>query len=247
MSFVKKKIHEMFHQPETRIFSVVNYALAILTVFSVTALILETVERFESYGYIFSIIEYTAVFFFTLEYVGRIIISEKKKHYLFGFFGIVDLLAIVPSYLLLTNLTFLKAARVLHIVRFLRVVRLVKVTHIFQHPHSKKAKRHNIQRLDMQIYFFALLSAVVIFGTLLYMAESGNEGSANIPLAMVWVSKAILGGISQFTPGTVWGDIVIIATRFTGLLLFGFLIHMVGGYVNKFLFGTEDPGGPVSK
>lgn len=241
MGLIKKKIHTMFHDPSTRLFVVVNDFLAVLTIASVMALILETVSSFAPYHSLLLAVEYIAVFFFTLEYMGRIFVSERRKYYIFGFFGIVDLLAILPTILLLTNLTFLKTARILHIVRFLRMLRLVKLVHTKEDPHGKIDRYSKLRNLDIQIYIFAFFSATVIFGTLMYIFEGGHQSAENIPLAMLWVAKVIVGGVAQSAPATILGDITIILTRFTGLLLFGLLIYVVGSSVNKFLFGTPVP------
>lgn len=236
---MKALLNKMFHEPDTKIFIVANDILAFLTITSVLALVLETVVSLAPYEQVFHIIEYTAVSFFTVEYLARIYISERKGHYLFGFFGVVDLMAILPSYLLLTNLTFLKAARVLHVVRFLRMVRLVKLVHATERPHGWKGRAYDqIQKLNLQIYFFSLFSAVIIFGTLLFLFEGNTIEATNIPIAMVWIAKVIMGGVAQSVPTTIWGDLTVIMTRFTGLLLFGLLIHLVGEYVNKLLLGT---------
>ncbi|MEX0933863.1 MAG: ion transporter [Candidatus Paceibacterota bacterium] len=243
---LKKIIHRMFHEPKTKSFAFANTTLAILTIVSVLVLILETVARFEPYHEVFLIIEIIAVGSFTLEYIGRIVISEKKSRYLFSFFGIIDLLAVLPSYLLLTNLTFLKSARLLHVIRILRILRIVKLVESERTTPHRSLGRH-LFSLDIKVYCTILALAVTLLGSFLWATEPGNLGAENIPLAMLWVFQVILGGVSPYPALSVWGDVIIVTTRFTGLLLFGFLVYIVGHRVDRFLYGDIDPTRPSSQ
>lgn len=238
MDRLRLKLNEFFYHPEKRSFLVVNDVLAFFTLLSVFAIILETVESLRSYQVVFNYIEYITVALFTFEYIGRIIARKDKISYIFSFFGIIDLLAIIPTYLTLTNLTFLKTARVLRILRFLRMVRLAKLIRIETGQKKDMEEHAHLYRLNVRIYFFSLFSAVVVFGSLLYIFEGGQIGAANIPRGMIWAAKIITGGVAQHMPDTLFGDIVIIATRFTGLMLLGLLIFIVGDTVKKLLFGA---------
>ena len=238
---LQEKTQDIFYNPESRWFLVVNNTLAILTFASVLVLILETVPSLEIYGTYLTTVEYIAVFFFTLEYVGRIIANKKHTwNYLFSFFGLIDLIAIVPTYLGFTNLTFLKTGRVLRILRLLRMVRLAKVARVEKNKLRDIEDYAHLYRLNIWIYFFALLSAIIVFGTVIYVIEGGTDVFATIPLGMVWAAKVLLGGISPYIPTTVAGEVVSVLGRFTGLVLFGFLIVIVGNPVRKLLFGTQD-------
>lgn len=233
---------KMFYDVESRQFLVVNNFLAVLTLLSILGIILETVRSLEQLGTLFSIIEYVSVFFFTLEYLGRIIANKKDTFsYIFSFFGLIDLLAIVPTYFGLSNLTFLKSARVLRVLRLLRVVRLAKVARFNTHQKKDLEEFSHLYRLNIQIYFFALFSSIIVFGTLIYVLEaSSNTAFANIPLGMIWAAKVTLGGITQELPSTPLGEIVSILARFMGLALFGLLISIVGNSIRRLVFGTAE-------
>ena len=240
MQKLQRRLHDILNNPEARGFVLVNDFLALLTIVSIFALILETVESLAAYTIYFKMIEATAVFFFTLEYASRIFAAKQKLRYIFSFFGIIDLLSILPWYLLLLNFTFLKSVRVLRILRFLRMVRLAKLTHLRKENLEDYDEHTRIYKLNVQIYFFALFSAIVIFGSLLYVFESTQPGASDLPLSMIWIAKVIMGGVSQHMPETAWGDLVIIGARFCGLLLFGLLIHIVGNVVQWVLFGSRE-------
>lgn len=237
---ISQTLHKIFYDPNSPGFVLVNDFLAGLTLLSVVSIILETVPALSNYTPLFNGIEYVTVFFFTLEYLARIIAKRRDAGaYAFSFFGIVDLLAIVPTYIGFTNLTFLKTARVLRILRLLRMVRLAKVARSMAHKRRDLEDFHSVYRLNIGIYFFTLLSAVVLFGTFIYIAEGNREVFTSIPLGMIWAMKPLMGGVAQTEPITIAGEMVAILARFTGLILFGLLLAIMGNMVKRWLFGTE--------
>jgi hypothetical protein len=74
----------------------------------------------------------------------------------------------------------------------------------------------------------------------MYTFEGDTPAFESIPLAMIHTAKVIMGGIAQHMPTTVAGDLITILTRFTGLLLFGLLISIVGDTLRRALFGSQD-------
>jgi voltage-gated potassium channel len=240
MANLKAKLRDVFYNSESKSFLIINDGLALLTLISTFAIILETVSGLASYKSLLDGIEYVAVFFFTLEYLGRIIASNRKARYIFSFFGIIDLISIVPTYFGLANLTFLKTTRVLRLLRFLRMIRLTKVARA-ESQHIKDFEEHSkLYKLNIQIYFFALFSAIILSAALLYALEGHQAHTANIPMAMLWTARIIMSGVVQVEVSTLAGELVIILTRFTGLILFGLLIHVVGSAAKRLLFGSTD-------
>lgn len=231
-------LHDVFYNVESRWFHPVNDLLAITTIASVLALILETVPALTTYHPLFVAVEYIAVALFTLEYVGRVLARRNDVgSYVLSFFGIIDLLAIIPTYLGLTNLTFLKTARVLRLLRLLRMIRLAKLAQVTRHRRGDIEHHQDLYKLSLRIYFVALLACVTIFGTLIYVAESDAPHFSSIPLGMIWAAKVTMGGVAQHMPDTVWGELITIGARFTGLALLGLLISIVGDTVRRLLFG----------
>lgn len=241
------RMHHIFYDVGTTAFSRVNNFLALLTLISVLSIILETAPGLSKYNSVFITIEYVSVFFFTLEYIGRIMAQRRDfASYVFSFFGIIDLLSIVPTYLGLTNLTFLKTTRILRILRLLRMVRLAKIARLPKLKQRDLEDYSYLYRLNISIYFFALFAATTIFGTAIYILEGDNPTFSSIPLGMLWAVKPLLGGVAQTLPATIPGEMVAVLARFTGLALFGLLIAIVGNAVRRLLFGTEAIENPVS-
>lgn len=237
MATLKTQLRNAFENPNTRIFYVVNDTLAVLTILSVISIVLETVPAFEEFNPVFSGIEYVTVAAFTVEYISRIYFSKKPLLYVFSFFGIIDILAIVPTYVGIGNLTYLKSARVFRILRFLRILRMAKL------GRTRHLRGISPVALNITIYFTALISAIIVFGSLIYIAEPNNQSFAHIPLGMLWAAKTLLGGLGGSTisqvPTTEFGEIVALFARFIGLLLIGLLVNVVGNITRHLLTGVK--------
>lgn len=218
-----------FWNDKTKLYAGTNNVLAFVTIISILAIVLESVDALSAYQTLFLIVEYVAVGFFSLEYIGRIISVKKPLKYVTSFLGIIDLISIVPTFFTLGNFTYLKSARAIRILQFLRSLRLLKL--------RRKNARNEVSVLTLEIYLFALTFSILIFGILLYVVETGQV--ANIPEGMLWAAKFVLGGVAQPLPETLWGDLITILGRFTGLILFGFLIAVIGRFAQKLLFGKE--------
>lgn len=229
-----------FYETDSKLFVIVNDLLSIVIIVSILAIIFESVSEFSQYHKYFLAIEYTAVFIFSIEYVCRIIGSQKKLSYIFSFFGFIDLLSILPTYLQITNLTPIKSIRALRILRFLRILRLAKVTRL---EHLERPSRNDtaaIIRLNLQIYFVSLIFVVLILGNLAYVFEHNHPRFENIPLSMLWIFESLLGGsISTTVPTTYAGIIIFMIARFFSFVLLGFLIHIIGNIISYVLLGKK--------
>jgi len=237
----KGKLYDIFYRTEAPYFYLVNNVLAAVTLLAVLVVILETVPALERYTTTFFFLEWGVTLIFTAEYIARIVAQRRHpQRYIFSFFGIIDLLAIIPTFLGLGNLTFLKTARTLRILRLLRMIRLSKMMQSTRNVKHRIDEHMSVFSLSIQIYFATLLVAVTLFGTLMYVAEGHRPEFQSIPDAMIWATKVTLGGVLQHTPETVAGELLIILTRFFGLLLFGLMISIIGTTFKKVLLGSAN-------
>ncbi len=229
--------NKMFYQQKTRLFSLVNDFLSILIIVSISAMILESVASFQKYNSLFLFVEYLAISVFSLEYIGRILGTEKKTKYIFSFFGIIDLLSIIPSFLHLTNLTFLKSGRALRILRFLRILRLLKIN---KYKKTNRKSSTKFFGIDLEIYIVAFISVVIILGTLVYAFEQHQPGFRNIPETILWVTSTILEDSTiTTTPTSNVAIAVSFISRFLGIILLGFLMNVVGTILNRKLLNED--------
>ena len=154
----------------TRWVGVINFWILI----SCLSLAGETVEPYATeHANTFKLIEYFAVFFFTIDYLGNLYYAKDRVKYFFSFWGLVDLISILPSYLMLMNLTALQGSKVFRVLRVVRVLRVLKMARIALQALQHKVESSNPILTNLKIYFIALFSVIMISSTLMYYVE-GN-------------------------------------------------------------------------
>ena len=174
----KGLIEQMFTVPTSNAFmrwvAIINFAILI----SCLSLAGETVEPYATeHATLFKGIEYFAVLFFTIDYLGNLYYAKDRLKYFFSFWGLVDLISILPTYLMIMNLTALQGSKVFRILRVVRVLRVLKMARIALQQLEKKLESSNPILTNLKIYFIALFSVVMISSTLMYYVE-GNLYSA---------------------------------------------------------------------
>jgi voltage-gated potassium channel len=230
-------LFSLFYSTDNPLFGKVNDFLAFITLLSVLGIVLETVPSLYKYNSFFFFIEWITVFIFSIEYISRIIAHGKKApKYIFSFFGLIDIISILPSFLGITNLTFLKTVRTLRIIRLLRMLRIAKMISLKKESFHKQ----DATTLSILLYGATLFVGILFFGTLMYLVEGFREEFSSIPLSMLWALKVTLGGIPQHIPSTLFGEYITISARFFGLLLFGLLLSITHVVFKKFILGEKE-------
>ena len=232
----KKAIFSAFENYDSPYYRLVNDTLALVTIISIASVALETVPSIQNYS-IFKIIEWFSVILFSLEYMLRIWSSPKRLRYIFSFFGLVDLVSILPSLLGVGNLTFLKSARIVRILRFLRLLRLVKLSRV----KSSRAGGLGVFSLNIFIYFIALISILFIFGLVLHLSSSEGGHYWSIPGGMLWALLVFFSYPPEYEVGGSFGLVITILAKFCGMVMFGLLIGVTGQMLNNFLLGRDNP------
>jgi voltage-gated potassium channel len=232
---MKVFLHQIFVNQDSREYRLVNDFLALLTIVSIVSVVLETVPSLSPYSRVFLYTEWFAVFFFSLEYIFRTWASQPKWQYSISFFGIIDLISILPTFLGLGNFTFLKSARALRIVRMLRMFRLAKISRRKNMP----GEGMSVLSLNIVIYLVTLLLALLLTGTFMFLAEGGQSAFVSIPSSMWWSLKVFMAGIPVVEPVTALGEFFFVVTRFVGLLLLGLLIGVVGNVFKVMVLGEK--------
>jgi voltage-gated potassium channel len=230
---MKSFLQKALLKTDNKIYFVVSDVLALITIISVVSIVLETVPSLERFGHIFLIVEWISVFIFSCEYLARMYVTNPTQKYIFSFFGVVDIVSVLPSLLGLGNLTFLKSVRSLRIIRLLRMIRLAKLSHIKERDIEESL---GVFALNVSMYVILLLVALLATGTVMYVVEGANSVFMSIPTAMWWSFKVFLGSIPVSTPITAAGAVMYVFARFIGLILLGVLIGVVGNIFRKLFF-----------
>lgn len=164
-------LFRMFHDPTATSYRIVHNFLNLVIFVAAISGALETVDslhdRFHRW---FVACELVITLVFSLEYIGYVVTTRRKRDYIFSFWGMIDLLAILPTYLQLANITALKSTRVLRVLRVLKLAREA----VTQLKTDKGGKPRNPVVTNLVIYFLALFSVVIISSTLIYHAEYGH-------------------------------------------------------------------------
>jgi voltage-gated potassium channel len=183
-------------------------------ILSVVTVMLDSVSSInEVYGDVLYKVEWFFPVLFTVEYILRLICIGKPAYYARSFFGIIDLLAILPTYLSLV----LPGSQYLIAIRILRILRVFRVLKLIQYIHESQMLMEALKASSRKIFIFviAVLTLVVIFGSLMYLIEGKENGYTSIPRsvyrAIVTMTTVGYGDISPKTNiGQVLASIIMI-------------------------------------
>jgi voltage-gated potassium channel len=172
---------------------------------SVFAVLLESVPSLrESYGFYFLIVEWFFTIIFTIEYILRLICVRNRKKYAFSFFGIIDLVAILPTYL---SFFFVGAQSLLVVrsFRLLRIFRVFKLTHYLAQANILSAALR-ASRPKIIVFLVAVIATVITVGAMMYLIEGPENGFTSIPESIYWAIVTMTTvGFGDITPHTVLG------------------------------------------
>jgi voltage-gated potassium channel len=183
---------------------------------SVSAVIVDSVDQLQSrYSAWLFAIEWGFTILFTIEYLVRLYCSPNPKAYAGSFYGIVDLLAILPTYV---SLIF-PAASLLLIIRLLRVLRIFRILKLFQYTGEANILLRSMlmARRKIFIFLFSVIIVVTIFGSLMYIIEGPAYGFTSIPKSIYWAIVTVTTvGYGDITPHTILGQAIASLAMLTG-------------------------------
>jgi voltage-gated potassium channel len=202
---MREKINQIIFGHDTRSGRLFDITLLWIIFASVIVVVLESVpllhDRFDDF---FFYAEWTITILFTLEYVLRIWSSKTPFRYIFSFWGFVDLLSILPTYLELLDFGFhyLLAIRIFRLLRVFRIFKLVR----FSREAQKLLLALNASRHKMSVFLMAVFTIMVLLGTLMYVIEGGQNGFTSIPQSIYWAIVTVTTvGFGDVVPQTVLG------------------------------------------
>jgi len=209
--------HEVIFEADTAAGRAFDVALLWAIVLSVLTVMLESVADFrESYGTALTILEWFFTILFTVEYAFRLASVKRPLSYAKSFFGVVDLLAILPTYLSL----LLAGAQTLVVIRTLRLIRIFRVLKLAQYVVEGRVLLLALKasRPKITVFLTGVLSLVTIFGTLMYLVEGDANGFTSIPRSIYWaVVTMTTVGYGDVTPQTPLGQFLS-----SGLMILGY-------------------------
>lgn len=207
MSF-REELHNTIFKADTRSGKSFDLILLISIIASVLIVFLDSVASVNrDYGYLLWVAEWLFTILFTIEYVLRIYSARKPFRYIFSFYGIIDLLAILPTYLslLLAGSQYLIVIRIFRLLRIFRILKLdryVGATSVLSD--SLRSSKHKI------VVFLSFVSSlVVIMGAIMYLIEGPENGFNSIPESVYWAIVTLTTvGYGDISPNTDIGRAV---------------------------------------
>ena len=212
----QNRLHEVIYESNTAAGKAFDIALLILIVASIAVVMLDSVQSLNAkYGRLFYLLEWAFTILFTIEYILRLVCIKKPWQYITSWLGIIDLLAIIPSYLSI----FYAGAQsllVFRALRLLRIFRIFKLTHFLTEMQFLKAAiRGSLKKIA--IFMLVLLSLVIILGSVMYLIEGRENGFNSIPDSIYWAIVTITTvGYGDISPVTSLGKFVASVIMFLG-------------------------------
>ncbi len=180
--------------------------LLVLIIASVLVVMLDSVGALHlRYTRIFVYSEWIFTILFTLEYFTRIIVSRKPLDYIKSFYGIIDLLSILPTYVSL----LIAGSHYLLVIRILRMLRIFRILKLSRYLRASQVLQISLRQSKYKIIVFleVVLATVVIMGSIMYLIEGPENGFNSIPQSIYWAIVTLTTvGFGDITPQTVLGQ-----------------------------------------
>lgn len=181
----RESLNAIIFGAETKLGKTFDVVLMISIIASVITVMLDSVVAIQKkHAELLYIIEWTFTLLFSIEYLLRILCVRKPWLYMRSFFGLVDLLSIIPTYISL----FIPSAKymlVFRIIRLLRIFRILKLSEYMGEAHILMNALSNSSRKIM-VFLYTVLMVVIVFGSLLYVVEGQESGFSSIPKSVYW-------------------------------------------------------------
>lgn len=202
----RDQLYKIIFHADTKEGKMFDVILLISIVLSVLIVMLDSVmelhlqfTKFFFYG------EWVFTLLFTLEYITRIAVSRKPIKYVRSFYGIIDLLSILPTYVSLV----LSGSHYLLVIRILRMLRIFRVLKLTRFLSASQVLQKSLQQSKYKIVVFleVVLTVVVIMGSLMYLLEGPENGFNSIPKSIYWAIVTLTTvGFGDITPQTILGQ-----------------------------------------
>ena len=205
MKHLRETLRIIIFEAETTAGKAFDLLVMWLILLSTFAVIMESVASFRSsHAVLLQNLEWVVTILFTAEYLARIICAREPLRYIFSYYGIIDVLSIIPSYF---SFMFgeMPSFLVIRCLRLMRVFRVLKLGNFVGEADILK-EALLASRRKIIVFIYAVLTAVVLIGATMYFLEGDQEGFASIPSAIYWTIVTLTTvGYGDITPATVLG------------------------------------------
>ena len=204
----QRRLHTIIYESDTPAGKAFDIALLLCILLSIAVVILDSVPRYHVvYGRVFLATEWVFSILFTLEYVLRLVTVQRPLRFVLSPLGLIDLLAILPSYLSIV-LPGTQSLMVLRALRLLRIFRIFKLGHFLSEAEFLSAAiRGSVRKI--LIFMLAVLTLIIILGSVMYLVEGPAAGFTSIPDSIYWAVVTITTvGYGDISPQTPMGKLI---------------------------------------
>ena len=231
---VKGKINNIIFEADTPTGRLFDLLLFLVIAISVIVVMLDSVDAIHlEHGKLMLKIEWVITIIFTIEYILRIYSAYDPKKYVFSFYGIIDLLSILPTYLslLFAGSHFLIVIRMLRLLRVFRVLKLAR----YVNASNTLAQALRGGRRKILVFLEAVIIIVVITGSLMYLIEGGEDtGFTSIPKSIYWAIVTVTTvGYGDIAPQTILGQTIASMLMIVGFAIIAVPTSIIGGEIIK--------------
>jgi voltage-gated potassium channel len=213
---LRGRMYTIIFGTDTRAGQLFDLVLIYAILISVAAVSLDSVQSLhDRLGKMFYIVEWVFTVLFTIEYLARIYCTPQRRRYIFSYYGLIDLISIVPTYLAL----FMTGASYLLMIRLLRVLRIFRVLKLARYltESTLLMRALYLARRKILVFFTMVLVLSTIFGSLMFVVEGPENGFTSIPRSIYWTIVTITTvGYGDITPHTVLGQIIATVSMLVG-------------------------------
>ncbi|MBB1319422.1 ion transporter [Shewanella sp. SR43-4] len=237
---LKQTLRSVIFGTETPAGKRFDIALMICIVLSVTLIFIDTIGTIHAqYGDYIRIGEWTFTVIFTVEYILRLYCSLNRLHYARSFFGVVDLVSILPSYLglIFPGANLALAIRVLRLFRVFRVLKLLR----YLSDGNILLKAMILSSRKVFLFFFSVSLIIMVLSVIMYVVEGPVNGFTSIPKSMYWTIVTITTvGYGDITPQTTLGQGIAALTMLIGYSIIAIPTGILTAEISNEMVRTRD-------
>jgi voltage-gated potassium channel len=229
----KNKLREIIFGYRTKSGKIFDVILLSTIVISVICVMLDSdKEIHKEYGSFLLTLEWIFTIFFTIEYALRIYCALNTKKYILSFMGIIDLLSILPTYLI-GFYAPIGSLIDIRVMRLIRVFRIFKLTPYLRSGHTMQIALRS-SRPKIIVFILSISLMVIILGTIMYIIEGQQNGFDNIPKAIYWAVVTLTTvGYGDVVPITTLGKTVAVVIMMLGYAIIAVPTGIVASELTK--------------
>ena len=232
----KEELYDIIFEADTKIGRAFDIVLLILILLSILIVSLESVKSLaDKYGNVLLYLEWGITIFFTLEYFFRIYIVRNKFSYILSYYGLIDLLSVLPTYIGI----FFTGAQGLIVIRALRLLRIFRILKLSRYVQDSAMiiSALKASRTKISVFLYAVVLLVIIIGTIMYLIEGEESGFGSIPEGIYWAIVTLTTvGYGDIAPVTTLGRFI---ASFVMILGYGIIAVPTGIVTSEFAKGSN--------